>query len=592
MNRPSSGFVNLLGAGQLRNIVQNGMAAFQLHQCAQPSIIDKSGTFTEKEKAALARGLKVVDLTKKQKEEGLTQIVDVLNAKVVRNNGQVTVEVPETKFSKRYLGPVIGLNAQVVIVLPQPAENIILPELRPDYSLPNLHHWRDIGIFKKSDKGSSLVFLLKEVYRAMGLKYLNTPNYLVVTAETDNGLAAMQKLFDEAMKTEDCAKLIKGVCLIATRERYIYFLPKIHKDVDENGWWKVRPIVDCCNTALAAADKVAATFLAALNPHMTTIATSTIDLLRAINEAPSIPDAWFYTADVEDLYTNVNVDDAIKAIELLLDEFNIGSENQRKFIIEILNICLRNNLFWFGEVRYRQVHGIPMGSNSAPVVADAWLFHIERKLVSDCCNNGILVFKRYRDDIFAIATSKEKAEALDQGYKRLNERIKLDSQISNTKVNVLDVAISKFEEDGSLRLGVYFKATNSLPILHRRSNHPIATLRGAIKGRFISFIRICNNTTDLFSAILSLVNNANKYGYSEIELLGIAREAILQCSQREWPYLRPKDDNFSQDYRTNNVVRYVRGLERLYSAARKRKVKLSLSEGKNLLAKLQRTKDY
>lgn len=426
----------------------------------------------------------------------------------------------------------------------------------------------------------------------MGLKYLNTPNYLVVSANADNGLSAMQELFDKALKIGDCAKLIKEVCLIATRERYIYFLPKIHKPLDGDGWYKVRPIVDCCNTALAAADKVAANFLAALNQHMKTIASSTIDLLRAINEAPTIPDAWFYTADVEDLYTNVDVDGAIEAIKLLLDEFNIGSRNQRKFIIDILNICLRKNLFWFGEIRYQQVHGIPMGSNSAPVVADAWLFHLERNLVADSSNNGILVFKRYRDDIFAIATSEETARQLDASYKTLHPRIRLESEFSNKKANVLDIAISKFEEDGSLRLGVYFKATNSLPILNKQSNHPLATLKGAIKGRFIAFIRICNNTTDLFSAILSLVNNASKYGYSEVELLGIAREAILQCAKREWPYLRPKNDAFSKDYRTNNVVRYVRGLEPLYLAARKRKLKVSLSEGKSLLAKLQRTKDY
>jgi hypothetical protein len=323
---------------------------------------------------------------------------------------------------------------------------------------------------------------------------------------------------------------------------------------------------------------------------MTTIATSTIDLLTAINAVTTSGlDVWFYTADVEDLYTNVDVDGAINAIRVLLDEANHGSLKQRKFIINILNICLRNNIFYFGKTRYRQVHGIPMGSNSAPIVADAWLYHLERELVKNATNT--LVFKRYRDDIFAITSDESAARQLDEQYKALHPRIRLESEFSNIKANVLDVAISKFDEDGSIRTGVYFKATNSLPILHRRSNHPMSTLRGAIKGRFISFVRICNNTTDLMSAVLSLVQNSSKYGYTEEELLGIARDAILQCSKRPWPYLRPKDD-FRQDYRTNNVVRYVRGLEPLYRAARNRKIKLSLSEGKGLLAKLQRTKDY
>jgi hypothetical protein len=594
--KQNSGFVTLLGAGELRNIVQNGMASFRLHQCSQPSVIDTTGNLTRKEKAALARGLKVVDLTKSEKDEALIEISNILNAKLSTTNGTHRVEIPEAKFSKRCLGPYVGLAAQTVIVQAQPALTLSLRPFISDQSMTQIKTRRDTGVFKKSDKGSSLVYLSKEAYRSMGLKYLNTPNYQVIDAETDNGLQAMERLFNEASKSKDCAKLIQAISLLPKRERHIYFLPKIHKPLDVDSLYKVRPIVDCCETALAAADKVAAMFLSSLNKHMFTIATSTIDLLKDIHATNTVGiDVWFYTADVEDLYTNVDVNGAIEAIEELIDEFGIGTVPQRQFIVSVLRICLANNLFWFGDRRYRQMHGIPMGSNSAPVVADAWLFKLERTLVSNALSNsnaGILAFRRYRDDIFAIATSEAAARQLDAGYKALHPRIRLESEFSNTKANVLDVAISKFEDDGSIRTGAYFKATNSLPLLHRSSNHPLSTLRGAIKGRFISFVRICNNTTDLFSAILSLAKNAANYGYTEEEVLGIARDAILQCSKLDWPHLRPKDDCFKQDYRTNNVVRYVRGLEPLYQAAKRRKIKVSLSEGKSLINKLCRTKDH
>jgi hypothetical protein len=121
-----------------------------------------------------------------------------------------------------------------------------------------------------------------------------------------------------------------------------------------------------------------------------------------------------------------------------------------------------------------------------------------------------------------------------------------------------------------------------------RSSWPV--LRGAIKGRFITFIRLCNNTEDLASAILSLTNSAIKYGYDECELLAIAEQAISQCSSRKWPYLRPTGD-LRPDYRTINVVQYTRALDRLYGIGRSRKIRIALAQGPSLLKQLCRTKD-
>jgi hypothetical protein len=567
------------------------MRNFEIHKCAQPSVIDKTGTLRSNELTLLSQGLKVVSLSRSEKMSSLSQVVQTLGGTFKEGDSDLSVSVPASKFKKTSLGPFVGLDAQTVIALPRPARSVRLPRPTNDLQLGRLNSLRKNGVFKKSDKGSSLVYLTKAIYVSSGKKHLNTANYKVVEGPSDEGLLAMQQLVDitHQQGSKPATDLIARLCLTFKRQRFIYFLPKIHKPLDIDGWFKVRPIVDCRDTALAAADQVAAKFLSPLNKHMFTIAGSTIDLLTAIHNTITVDiNAIFYVADVEDLYTNVPIDESTDACKILLDEFAIGDPHQRTLIISMLKITLLNNIFCFAGTWYRQLHGIPMGSNSAPIVADAFLFFLERKLVSSAI--GIRLFKRYRDDIFAIAETEAHAIALDTGYKALHPRIRLESTFSSQRANVLDVAISKFEEDGSLRLGVYFKPTNSLPLLHRSSNHPLITLHGAIKGRFISFIRICNNTTDLFSAIFSLVASATKYGYTEQEVMALAHDAITQCSTRPWPYLRPSE-TAPKDYRTDNVLVYSRILEPLYAEARRRKIKISLAEGQNLMKKLCRTKD-
>lgn len=231
-----------------------------------------------------------------------------------------------------------------------------------------------------------------------------------------------------------------------------------------------------------------------------------------------------------------------------------------------------------------------MGSNSAPIVADAFLFVLERDLVASA--EGIILFKRYRDDLFAIFRSIVEAEHFGNAYNALHPRIKLEVAISTTSADVLDVRIQKFE-DGSLRTGVYFKPMNALPLLHARSNHPEATKRAAISGRILNFVRISNNSTDLVNAILSLASSAERYGYRDADILSIARETIAGCADQDWPYLKKNPDKQrpKRDWRPPQPVTFVSALQPLYSVAKRRKQRLHVTFGSSLVKQLCRTKD-
>ena len=76
---------------------------------------------------------------------------------------------------------------------------------------------------------------------------------------------------------------------------------------------------------------------------------------------------------------------------------------------DALHNLLDNTFIRFGSKLYRQIVGIPMGSNCAPLVADLFLFRCERYFMLSLSDNNqtdiIEAFNstsRYLDDLFNI----------------------------------------------------------------------------------------------------------------------------------------------------------------------------------------------
>ena len=78
-------------------------------------------------------------------------------------------------------------------------------------------------------------------------------------------------------------------------------------------------------------------------------------------------------------------------------------------VCEALTFLLDNTYFRFGSKLYRQIVGIPMGTNCAPLVADLFLFCYERDFMlslSEDNQSGVIEAfnstSRYLDDLLNI----------------------------------------------------------------------------------------------------------------------------------------------------------------------------------------------
>ena len=122
--------------------------------------------------------------------------------------------------------------------------------------------------------------------------------------------------------------------------------------------------------------------------------------IKQINDGPALEaNQILVTWDVVGLYSNIPHD-----------------EVPTDYLMKLMEIILKNNLFNFHEELYRQEIGCAMGTKPAPSYADTFMarriddkiIHLAQKYSTDN-KSPLAIFKRFLDDIFSIfkGTSKD-----------------------------------------------------------------------------------------------------------------------------------------------------------------------------------------
>ena len=146
------------------------------------------------------------------------------------------------------------------------------------------------------------------------------------------------------------------------------------------------------------------------NKHSTYL-QDTPDFLRTIediNENNYIPEgSMLVSIDVSALYTNIPQDEGIAAVrEALLEKKN--SDIPAEFIIRLLEIILKYNIFEFNSELFLQLIGTAMGTRPAVSYANIFMARrIDDKIATlatqlEDGKNPLLCLKRFLDDIFTI----------------------------------------------------------------------------------------------------------------------------------------------------------------------------------------------
>ena len=177
----------------------------------------------------------------------------------------------------------------------------------------------------------------------------------------------------------------------------------------------------------------------------------------------------------------------------------------------------------FGDSVFRQVIGIPMGTNCAPLLANLYLFYHEynflMKMAKDKnyhARSFNLTF-RYIDDLLSVNNKhlKDYITSIYPSDLELKETTE-----SNITCSFLDLLL--FSDGGILKSKVYDKRDDfnfdivNYPYIS--SNIPINPAYGVYVSRLTAFARNCTDFKDFADRHKSLFGRLIKQGFSKIRL--------------------------------------------------------------------------
>ena len=297
----------------------------------------------------------------------------------------------------------------------------------------------------------------------------------------------------------------------------LYGLPKIHKDGAP-----IRPIISACKSPT---DNLSWILDRILHPLLCLIPILVLNSVDFISKLKTLNLDWksdniiFIAADIESLYTNVPILEAIDSIidlciQFNIDTYDISIEDFRK----LLSLALCDNYFKYNDKYYAQGDCLAMGNRLSVVAANCFVYSLEKKLFSKLNTNAkhLCFWVRYIDDIFIIIDKTQVSyDLLKLEMESLHSNIKFTYTevvaLTEQRINFLDVCI--FITNGILKIGLYRKPTYSNTVLNFQSSHTYNIKLGIDVGQFKRVRAICNSLDTLKESTAIITNTLINSGY-------------------------------------------------------------------------------
>ena len=267
---------------------------------------------------------------------------------------------------------------------------------------------------------------------------------------------------------------------------------------------KVRPIVSNCNSPM---DRITFLLCHLLNPLLDAVPShlkNTHDILVKLQRLPpeQLKGKTFFTADVEALYTNINVETAID------DVIELAGENRSLLklygltltdVHELLEVSLLNSFFVYDDQVYNQLYGFFMGVRPAPLGAIIKMWKLERNSVYVDLRITPTYYGRYYDDLGAITTNIRKAQLICSSIESQDPdnriRLTLDYPDRNDYTPFLNMEV-KIDQNGNLDTRLFRKPQKKLLTLNASSHHPHSVKEHTATNMYDTAESVSSSTTN------------------------------------------------------------------------------------------------
>ena len=197
--------------------------------------------------------------------------------------------------------------------------------------------------------------------------------------------------------------------------------------------------------------------------------------------------------DVVSLFTNVPLDECIDlAVDTILESklTKFSRENLKR----LFTFCTSQTHFLFDGVYYDQIDGVCMGSPLGPVLANLFMSIREKEWIEGLENSGLLMYKRYVDDIFCCFENEENVTPFLEFLisQHANIKFTLEKEIDRV-LNFLDVKVVR--SSGTFATSTYTKPTNTGLLTNFTSFVPFQYKIGLIQTLFDRAVKICSSSS-------------------------------------------------------------------------------------------------
>lgn len=408
---------------------------------------------------------------------------------------------------------------------PKQSSNFIYKKLR------NMKRKYPDVTFIPADKNLGLVALPTTLFKKLIMDHLdNQDNYALIT---DNPLsnAALLRTLIRKFKAFTSTNLTHSANTNNTLYYFsdqetsfiksfhnptfpnFYILPKIHKP----GTLKGRPIAGATNfitTPISIILNIHLTAYLEDYPLQHTVSNSFIVANELANS--NFQNPLIITADINSLYPNIKKD-------IIYDIFQ--NDINLYHLAQLVHFVLDHSYVQFDNKIYKQLAGIPMGTNCAVNLANIYLDRILDCEFASVINSQLFTiqfYKRYIDDIILVICNERNMKRwvlhdLSKRLKKAELTIEYNFQTSNAcflDLEIFSLAPTRYQPHTKLFTRLYQKPNAKFNYISPSSLHTRATLTGFIKGELTRFSRCSTFNNDYNNSKNIFKNRLIQRGYS------------------------------------------------------------------------------
>ncbi|XP_041424610.1 uncharacterized protein LOC121395346 isoform X1 [Xenopus laevis] len=414
-------------------------------------------------------------------------------------------------------------------------------------------------IIKNSDKGGSVVVLDRLQYFAECSRQLDDcETYEPLPSDPTNDYKAiLETIFDFGVDMKVFTKDQHDEIISNNSKIPIFHaLPKVHKGIEHV---KGRPIISGIDGLNENLSRIVDNMLQPIVKLLPSYVRDTGHYLNIVEKIDWSPEYSWLTLDVTSLYTSIQHETGMKAIEFWLLYSNIYDTDTQRFILLSIEYLLTHNYFMFDGVFYLQRRGTAMGAKFAPTYANLVMGWWERCNIYGHINpfrHCIKSYQRYIDDLIIIWEGTEQEAITFVEYCNTNNHnLHFTHNWQKNKIEFLDISLKGTIND-KIECDVYMKPIMRNTILRADSCHPKSVLRGIPVGQFLRLRRICTTWDAFQDQAMALWDRLLEREYDTRDIKEAYERAVATSRHDLLSRTSNKKSNSKRAKKTNNSQRH------------------------------------